>query len=465
LCDRIEIYSEQNEFLGNAILHQLRIDVLNNNKDFGDARSGWKVDLKLNKQIEGNIVRVLAIKENCTIKEIICPMERINIESIEKQMVATNYYFSEFFIEQVGVRKLPCLESLVGLNTNCKKIKVNVSCEKLDICVDMIPFWFFFIWEPYRCMVNYNALKKISRMLGISMEIMINLVKKVTHKKLVMIYGNCQVMSLNTLLAGSNEFLKSFIILSIPPVQSLEGEERKEGINVGLLKSIDMLIYQIVRENNKFSSMLSTVQLMSGVRRDCICVSIPNVYYCGYFPQYMVNRYNKMQDQYANGIMPYGDVNIEKMYLEEKKCAEEIIQEILDESFYSADELQKIHIESINELKLREQECDVIISDVITERYTEERLFYTPNHPTNKLLAIVLERALQILGYSINDWNYEKSWENNGRILPIYPSVNKGLRLKFVQEEFCWHSAFKKDKTDISGYVRDYIKYCFTDGR
>lgn len=461
MYDRIEIYSELDEFLGNAILHQLRIDVLRYKKDFGDARSGWKADLKLNKQIVGNIVKVLVIKDNCTIKEIICPIERIDISSVEKSMIATNYYFSESFIEQVGERKLPCLESLVGSADNYKKIKVNVSYEKLDICADMIPFWFFFIWDSHRCMVNYIALKKISRMVGISIKTMINLVKRVTYKKVVMVYGNCQVISLNSLLASSCEFLKSFVILSIPPVQSLGSEERKEGMNVGLLESIDILICQVVRENNKFSSMLSTDRLMSSIRGECLCVKIPNVYYSGYFPQYVVNQYNVMQDQYVNGIMPYGDANIEKLYLEEKKCVAEIVQEMLDESFYSPDELQKLHLESIKELKLREQECDVIISDIIAERYMEERWFYTPNHPTNKLLAIVLERALKKIGYSINDWNFERGWENNGRILPIYPSVCKNMHLKFKQEEFCWHSAFKKDKTDISGYVRDYIKYCF----
>lgn len=464
IYDRIEIYSENNELLGNAILHQLRVDVLENNRTFGNARPGWKVDLKIDKKLTGNVVIVLAKMGDYTIKKIICPIERINTKSIVGRYKCTNYYFKNSLIEQVGEYEISYLKSAIATSDNRERIKVNTSVERLDICTDMIPFWFFYIWDPCRNMIDYIALKNISKIIGISISTMINIVKGVTQKKVVLVYGNCQVMCHNTLLASSNDFSKSFIVLNMPPIQSLEKAEQEYGIDAGLLQSIDMLIYQVIRETNKFSLKLSSTFLLKNVRKDCACISIPNVYYRGYFPQYVPNKYNQMQDKYANGIMPYGDANIEKAYLVERKLAEEMTKEILGESFYSNDELQKIHIDSINELKSREYECDVVISDVIAEKYTDERLFYTQNHPTNKLLAVVLERALLQLGYSINDWDFGKSWENCGRVMPIYPSVKKGLSLKFEQESFCWHSAFKKDKTDISGYVQDYIKYCFPDG-
>jgi hypothetical protein len=48
--------------------------------------------------------------------------------------------------------------------------------------------------------------------------------------------------------------------------------------------------------------------------------------------------------------------------------------------------------ESLQRLRDRESDADVVISDHIEERFAAERGFYTPNHPTNEVLAEMLRR-------------------------------------------------------------------------
>lgn len=404
--EQIEIYSENYEFLGNAVLHQLRLDVLKNYPRFGNARAGWKAILKLEKPLLCEQIRVICKRSDKIIKEILCPVQSLGSKSI---------LYTE-------------------------------------------------IWDSSKNMLDYAAIKRLSKTTHMPIGEMINAVKKITQKKVVLLYGNCQIICMNSLLAGSSDFTTSFIILNLPPIYKLGNEEKEYGLDVGLLESIDILIYQIISETNKFSKKLSSNNLLRCIRKDCLHISIPNAYYEGYFPQFVANKkYSPYQDKYRNGIMPCGDKNIEKMYLVEGKGVDTIIQEILSESFYSVDEVQAGHKKSLDELKSREKECDVMISDYIEERYSVERLFYTINHPINKLLTVILERAFLLVGIHIKDWSYEKAIVNDNIIIPIYPSVIKGLALEFNQEKFCWHRAFKKEKTDMAEFVQDYIKYCFSE--
>jgi hypothetical protein len=63
-------------------------------------------------------------------------------------------------------------------------------------------------------------------------------------------------------------------------------------------------------------------------------------------------------------------------------------------------EPQYMHSKSILELKKKEDDCDVRISDVIEDRYQSHRLFFTFNHPAILLLDVLTARLAQALGMS-----------------------------------------------------------------
>lgn len=54
---------------------------------------------------------------------------------------------------------------------------------------------------------------------------------------------------------------------------------------------------------------------------------------------------------------------------------------------------------SIHELYLREKYCDIKITDFIEENYKEEQLFYSPNHPNERLINEYVNRMIEYLGY------------------------------------------------------------------
>lgn len=76
--DKIEIYNHNNSFLCNAELHQLRIDVLNGNIIYGNARAGWKVKQYIETNKIGDRIRVVCKKKDVIVKEEDCSIERIS---------------------------------------------------------------------------------------------------------------------------------------------------------------------------------------------------------------------------------------------------------------------------------------------------------------------------------------------------------------------------------------------------
>ena len=112
------------------------------------------------------------------------------------------------------------------------------------------------------------------------------------------------------------------------------------------------------------------------------------------------------------------------------------------------------------QLEKREKDCNVIISDYLRKNYKYKRCFYSTNHVSNFVLLELLERALKYLEIDADDFKLSKTWENDGREIPIYPSVQKILQLDFYKERYCYFKLVKEEPSSLEEYVDDYIKYC-----
>ena len=53
---------------------------------------------------------------------------------------------------------------------------------------------------------------------------------------------------------------------------------------------------------------------------------------------------------------------------------------------------------SLDQLRAREADCDIKVSDILAEQVGRKRCFYTANHPTNELLGELLTRMLDRAG-------------------------------------------------------------------
>jgi hypothetical protein len=56
---------------------------------------------------------------------------------------------------------------------------------------------------------------------------------------------------------------------------------------------------------------------------------------------------------------------------------------------------KEVRAKSLIDLKEREIDCDVIVSDICEARWQDTRLFHTFNHPSNYLLTSIVERIAQ----------------------------------------------------------------------
>lgn len=396
-----------------------------------------------------------------------CIFEKLNI--IENKRVRTNFIHSDDYSILCNNERYK--EKYVTLFTKGDENKVISSIEGNEEAVividddwkgydeNVVPFWMCLIWDNYRTYLDYRKLYIVSNLLEIKLGEMLNKLKDYCNKELLVAYGNCQVMSINSIIETSKNILSNYIVLNVPPVYEIKSNET---LKTDVIKQIDVLIYQKVADDNRWSLQHATNYIIDNLCTNAKKVCIPNIYYDGYFPQTStLNKYNPMKLKFVNGLMPYADKNIEKLYWEENLSADEISRRIVSEDFYLPSEVIDNSENSILELKEREKVCDVIISDIIESKYKEKRLFYSLNHPINEIILLLVKRAFQYLNIKCDDISMEKSFENSGRIIPIYPSVEKALGLTFSQDKFFYHKGFQEEPVDIIQYCKDYINYCF----
>lgn len=126
--------------------------------------------------------------------------------------------------------------------------------------------------------------------------------------------------------------------------------------------------------------------------------------------------------------------------LQENYSEEEIISEISKEDFISELEIRNGVLKSLQELKHREVEVDVKISDYIEKHYKEEQLFYSPNHPCEELMKVYIDRILEFLGYEPEEMSSADRILNFGTLkgqdIPIYPAVKKVLGLEKCERKY-----------------------------
>lgn len=131
-------------------------------------------------------------------------------------------------------------------------------------------------------------------------------------------------------------------------------------------------------------------------------ILIPNLFYRGYTPEL---RYVRLGSQ---GTLkgPLGDYQHETilqsylMGLSTKKCIE-----LMKSPDYWLRQYGNIHSESLSELIKREYFVDVKVTGELREMITQDRLFFTFNHPKVKLIYLMTEKLSNIVGFT-KDLNF-----------------------------------------------------------
>lgn len=139
---------------------------------------------------------------------------------------------------------------------------------------------------------------------------------------------------------------------------------------------IDLFLCQKVNPSNRFCPALASDHLIKKLSPNCQVVMILNIYFDGYFPQQIRNKTSIMKEIHQSGLFPYGDVFIDEL-IKKGLSDKDILALIQDENFITPEVVVMAANQSLTELRDREKEVDVQISDYIEAGYRKKQLFYS----------------------------------------------------------------------------------------
>lgn len=125
-------------------------------------------------------------------------------------------------------------------------------------------------------------------------------------------------------------------------------------------------------------------------------ISWPVIYFDGYFPDI---GYFRVKNNFIQSILGgYHSKFIRRLYLA-GATPEDAHVAYTGKQF--ANEYAGSFEKSIDNLRAREGECDVIISDYVSEKCRERQLFYTINHPDNITIITLIRRLFNCIGENV----------------------------------------------------------------
>lgn len=258
------------------------------------------------------------------------------------------------------------------------------------------------------------------------------------NRKFVVVHGNCQTHAVIRMLAGNRQFCEKYFTCIMPKMWENEKEKMEMMIESGVFGFADCLVTQVVSEDNKFGNIFSTEFLKSLIPNECKVITISNLFFMGYFPQYRKMKNNPgvnfLRDKIWDGTQ-YFDKNIIAMIADDKSD-EEIIAVVTDNNYYPKEKLVENIRNEIEEFAASEKDkkIDIKMADYLDANFNRLLLFVTSNHPTREVLMVLSRRILKELGIERTEIDcpedeIQAPMPREWRYL-IYPSVLKQLGLE-----------------------------------
>ena len=265
-------------------------------------------------------------------------------------------------------------------------------------------------------------------------------------KKKYSVYGNCQADPLGNILRTNDEFAAQWEFVQFPkPAFALRADDWP---NIEkLMGEIDLFITQNVGESH---GIFSSENLAKQMKPNSDIIRIPNAYFSGYMPEVV---YFRAGEPHVTKFCDYHDENFLAYFMEDPVHAvDKAIAAAQDASTYSAEFVLQNAQTSIDELKRREEECDVSVSDYIEANWKDDILFYSMNHPKRKVLSHLASQILDNLNQRTValKGNYEHL--DNTR-LPVYKSVKDVLNGHIE-----WQLSVGRQEIELEHYYQGHAK-------
>lgn len=312
--------------------------------------------------------------------------------------------------------------------------------------------------------VDYINLRKTfgeEAVLGI-----LNFVKQVTKRKMAVVFGNCQTLVVRNFLRCHKIVQREYFFLYLPAVCDYH-EEFIDQLHEGFWSLCDLFIAQRVKKDNAFGEKVGTMQFLNYLPETTKVIWIPNLYYVGYWPQYIKNERNVDTHIHGAGRFMNGDRYIDEFMLAHDKVSMAEVEEyIRGQTFIKEDEVRQWADKSLDSLKEHEWPCDVRMADVVEEYLWDTQLFYASNHPVNLLLAELIRRILDFMDVKLNvpiAWGDYDTPRLVGQDIPIYPKVAEILGLQEQIDDYYANNCMWMYHGDWLNFNLEYVKWIWRD--
>ncbi len=210
------------------------------------------------------------------------------------------------------------------------------------------------------------------------------------------IHGNCQTWPFHDILKS---VLPMWDIESFQ-VHLVKNEPDDLARYERAFTEADIIICQPVGDGYRGMECLSDSWIRSAAKPATPVVSVPSLYYPGYFAGFAV-----LQD--AEGLVASYESHESVLPLVAGILSgdddDAILARLMDEGLFDSGAVMKEHDRSIQALRRREIEgkLDVTVSFYLEEHFASCQLFHTHNHPARPVIAYVIRQVLAALSLDI----------------------------------------------------------------
>lgn len=251
-----------------------------------------------------------------------------------------------------------------------------------------------------------------------------------TEKRLVVMYGNCQMHDYYDFFNMSPEFRNGFNSVYF---KYLSYPRWKEDYLETLLSICDVLIKTNEAFDERFRDCEKYILKHNPKAK---IIHLTTYSFRGYFPQTAAHIQQKgeydiideffntfhREDKFVNNLINAGWTR------------DEIIKKVLSGSCFDEKDIKSNLMVSLKQIEVMDRNSDIKIYDYVKDNYRNIRLFKDPVHMEDDLVCYIGNKILEMIGIHAN---YKKPSKEIHYFtqLPIYPEVVECLGLKWFASD------------------------------
>ena len=237
---------------------------------------------------------------------------------------------------------------------------------------------------------------------------------------LCLLHANCQGDALRPLLENSPAFASRFRIRQYV-------NYTRQNIAAQDIEHCDLFLYQ--RLAPKWGD-LSTEQMLPRLPQHCQAIEIPNLFFKGYWPFWSrderINFADSLLETLLEKVSPHEAMTL---YLRGSAAL-----------LGDAAALNRQAEESLCREEAKEADGPIQCASLLRERWREEQMFITVNHPGRELVCHMADSLLRLLGLGGLPQSVRSGFVHplEDFWLPVHPAVGRSLGLPFASAEKRW---------------------------